>query len=329
VRAQARERHGRDSARAPAQVAILARLRHPAIVAVHELDRPTARRSTRWSTCPAFRRSRATGADPTAPLVASQIALGLEALRAGIHGDLNHRTCSSCRIGAGRLRWRCACSTSPRGSAVDERQAIAAPRDSRPEVIAATPSLGERSLRLDALLYALIAKRPPYEIEGLETLLREQQPARATAPLADAGASPAPRRPCCGCSLDPRERPRDAGTLRRELEAIEPPLGAHRFGVSSSPSEREPHASKAGSRAEEDTRDRARRWRGLASRRCSAGGFARRRWARGRVPPPCSSFLSPRRRGALPGAAVAAGADPTHCPIRLSRPNARLGRSPP
>jgi two-component system response regulator HydG len=211
----------------------LTRLRHPAVVAVHELG--FAPDGTPYYTMEyvpglAADRALARGDWPALFLVAAQVAHGLEALHAAgvIHGDLKPSNLlvvpgpvgGERPLGVRLLDFGLAAVLGR-----DDRSSRGTPGYAAPEVVRGEPpSLAADLYGFGATLFTLIAGRPAFEADGPTSLLRRQQSGPPPAqPLEEAGA------PAALVQLvlrmlapDSGQRPRDAREVRRELERMHP-----------------------------------------------------------------------------------------------------------
>ena len=211
----------------------LARVRHPAVVAVHELGfGPDGAPYLTMEYVPGLAADRAlrSGDWPALYFVATQLALGLEALHAeGVaHGDLKPSNLmvipgptpdappASVRLldfGLAAVLGRA--DAGHRGT----------PGYAAPEVVrGAAPDVVSDLYGLGATLYTLACGQPPFEGKSASTLLRHQQAGPPPAlPLEDAGV-PAPLARLILRLMTPTrmERGRDVREVRRELERMHP-----------------------------------------------------------------------------------------------------------
>ena len=212
---------------------ILSRIRHPAIVEVHELG--LAADGTPYMTMEyvpgvAADRALARGDWATLLFVAARVAQGLEALHgAGVlHGDLkpwnllvvpgpspDAPVADVKLVDFGLAALRDAAGEGRRGT-----PGFAAPETVRGE----TPSIASDLYGFGATLYALAARRSPYEGDSAVEVLRRQQAGPPSAlPLEEVG-TPAPlvQFVLRLMAPDASERPADAREARRELERLHP-----------------------------------------------------------------------------------------------------------
>ncbi|MEK7330669.1 MAG: serine/threonine-protein kinase, partial [Candidatus Eisenbacteria bacterium] len=211
----------------------LTRLRHPAVVAVHELG--FAPDGTPYYTMEyvpglAADRALARGDWPALFFVAAQVAHGLEALHAAgvIHGDLkpsNLLVLPSPVAGERPLGVRLLDFGLAAVLGRDDRSHRGTPGYAAPEVVRGElPTRAADLYGFGATLFTLVAGHPAFEADGPSSLLRRQQSGPPPAqPLEEAGA------PAALVQLvlrllapDPGQRPRDAREVRRELERIHP-----------------------------------------------------------------------------------------------------------
>jgi Nif-specific regulatory protein len=211
----------------------LTRLRHPAVVAVHELGfAPDGSPYYTMEYVPglAADRALARGDWPSLFFVAAQVAHGLEALHAAgvIHGDLKPSnllvvpgaTPGEAPLGVRLLDFGLA-AVLGRGDASHR----GTPGYAAPEVVRGDPPSRAGDLYgFGATLFTLIAGRPPFEAETPSALLRRQQSAPPSAQRLEEAGAPAPLVQLVLQLLasDPAQRPRDAGAVRRELERMHP-----------------------------------------------------------------------------------------------------------
>ncbi len=215
---------------------VLARIRHPAVVEVHEFGvAPEGGAYLTMEYVPGV------GADRALPkrdwrslaVFAAQVAEGMEALHAAgvVHGDLKPSNVlvlpgpGLARAGGVRLVDFGLAALVGRHSAGH----TGTPGFAAPEVVrGAAPDVAADLYGLGATLYALVAGRRPFESRSVSSQLRAQQdgPPSATA-LEEAGLPPGFIQLILGLMAPmPHERPADARTVRRELERVCP--GAHR-----------------------------------------------------------------------------------------------------
>jgi Nif-specific regulatory protein len=209
---------------------LLTRVRHPAVVSVHELgfDADGAPYYT-MEYVPGLPADRALarGDWPALYFVAAQVAHGLEAIHAArvTHGDLKPSNLLVLPGPAGGL---------PAGvRLLDFGLAALLGRDTRghrgtpgyapPEVVRGGPPSPAGDLYgFGSLLYTLIVGEPAFEGARSSQLLQRQQAGPPSAlPLEEAGASePLVQLVLRLMAADPLERPRDAREVRRELERM-------------------------------------------------------------------------------------------------------------
>jgi Nif-specific regulatory protein len=208
----------------------LTRVRHPAVVAVHELAfAPDGTPYMTMEYVPGLPADQALGPGGGPPLlfVAAQIAHGLEALHAQqvVHGDLKPSNVLVIRgnapgglpAGVRLLDFGLAGLAGRAGQGHSGTPGFAAPEVVRGE--APTPSADLYGL--GATLYELIAGRPAFE--GANPLSRQRQGSPPALPLEESGASAALVRLVLRLMADdPAERFRDAREVRRELERLGP-----------------------------------------------------------------------------------------------------------
>jgi transcriptional regulator with GAF, ATPase, and Fis domain/tetratricopeptide (TPR) repeat protein len=211
----------------------LTRLRHPAVVAVHELG--FAPDGTPYFTMEyvpglAADRALARGDWPSFFFVAAQVAHGLEALHGAgvVHGDVKPSnllvvpgpTPGDRPLGVRLLDFGLAAVLGREGPSHRGTAGFAAPEMVR----GAAPSTAADLYGLGATLYTLVAGRRPFEADRPSSLLRRQQSGPPPAlPLEEAGA-PSALVQLVLRLLDPdgTQRPRDAREVRRELERMHP-----------------------------------------------------------------------------------------------------------
>jgi Nif-specific regulatory protein len=210
----------------------LTRVRHPSVVAVHELGFApdgTAFYTMEYVPGIAADRALARGDWPSLLRVAAQVAQGLEALHAAgvVHGDIKPSNLLVIPPADGQ--------GLPLVRLLDFGLAAVLGREARghrgtpgyaaPEVVRGDlPTRSADLYGLGAMLFTLVHGRPPFEADGPTSLLRRQQAGPPSAqPLEEAGA-PAPLVQLILRMLapDPNERPRDAREVRRELERLHP-----------------------------------------------------------------------------------------------------------
>jgi transcriptional regulator with GAF, ATPase, and Fis domain len=210
----------------------LTRVRHPEIVAVHELGfAPDGTPFYTMEYVPGLPADRAIARGDWAALcfTAARIAHGLEALHAAgvFHGDLKPSNVLVVPGGARAL---------PAGLRLldfglaallgrERRGHRGTPGYAAPEVVRGEEQTVAADLYgLGATLYALIAGRPAYEAEDVGALLHRQQAGPPSAvPLEEAGAPPALAQLVLRLMAPaPAERPRDAREVRREIERVHP-----------------------------------------------------------------------------------------------------------
>ncbi|HYM80185.1 MAG TPA: sigma 54-interacting transcriptional regulator [Candidatus Limnocylindria bacterium] len=215
------------------EFAVLARLQHPAVVAVHELDfAPDGSPFYTMEYVPGLPADRALepGDWPGFAFAATEVAHGLEVLHGlgVVHGDLKPSNVLIVKpANAGPLP--SAVRLLDFGLAALLGQPAhghrGTPGYAAPEVVRGEPPSPAADLYgFGALLYAMITGRPPFQGESAQALLRSQQAGPPPAlPLAERGASPGLVQLVLRLMApDPRERPRDAGEVRRELEGLYP-----------------------------------------------------------------------------------------------------------
>jgi transcriptional regulator with GAF, ATPase, and Fis domain len=211
----------------------LTRLRHPAVVSVHELGfAPDGTPYYTMEYVPGLAADRvlARGDWPALFFVAAQVAHALEALHTAgvIHGDLkpsNLLVVPSPVPGERPLGVRLLDFGLAAVLGRDDRSHRGTPGYAAPEVVRGDlPSTGTDLYGFGATLFTLVAGHPAFEADGASSLLRRQQSGPPPAqPLEEAGA------PAALVQLvlrllapDPGQRPRDAREVRRELERIHP-----------------------------------------------------------------------------------------------------------
>ena len=211
----------------------LTRVRHPAVVGVHEMGvSPEGVPFYTMEYVPGLPADQAIapGDWPSLYFVAARVAHGLEALHAArvCHGDLkptNLLVVPPERAGTpprsvrlvdfGLATWAEHFGAGHTGTA-----GFAAP-----EIVQGDPPDASSDLYgFGATLYAIVARRPPFEGEDGATVLRRQRAGPpSTAPLEAAGAPAALIELILRLMAVSRaERPAGAGAVRRELEALHP-----------------------------------------------------------------------------------------------------------
>ncbi|HEY6865722.1 MAG TPA: serine/threonine-protein kinase, partial [Candidatus Eisenbacteria bacterium] len=231
----------------------LTRVRHPEIVAVHELGfAPDGTPYYTMEYVPGLAADRALARGDWAGLcfVAARIAHGLEALHGAgvVHGDLKPSNVLVVPGAAGAL---------PAGLRLldfglaallgrERRGHRGTPGYAAPEMVRGEAANVSSDLYgLGATLYALIAGRPAFEAEEVGALLRLQQEGPPPAvPLEESGAPEGLIRLVLRLMApQPAERPADAREVRHALERIHPaarrPLSARLQAVSLVGRERE------------------------------------------------------------------------------------------
>ncbi|TMQ68763.1 MAG: serine/threonine-protein kinase PknK, partial [Candidatus Eisenbacteria bacterium] len=209
------------------------RLRHPAVVAVHELGFSSD--GVPYYTMeyvPGVPSDRALARGDWAALffVAAQVAHGLEALHAAgvIHGDLkpsNLLVLPGAEPGDRPLGVRLLDFGLAAVLGRDERSHRGTPGYAAPETVRGErPSHASDLYGLGATLFALAASRPAFEADDLSSLLRRQQSGPPPAqPLEEAGTPAALTQLVLRMMApDPAHRPRDAREVRLELERMHP-----------------------------------------------------------------------------------------------------------
>ncbi len=211
----------------------LTRLRHPAVVAVHELGFAhdgSAYFTMEYVPGMAADRALARGDWPSFFFVAAQVAQGLEALHAAgvIHGDIKPSnllvvpgsTPGDRPLGAKLLDFGLAAVLGR-----DDKSHRGTPGFAAPEVVRGElPTRAADLYGFGATLFTLIAGHPAFEAASSTSLLRRQQAGPPAArPLEEAGA-PAPLVQLVLQLLasDPAQRPADARAVRRDLERMHP-----------------------------------------------------------------------------------------------------------
>jgi transcriptional regulator with GAF, ATPase, and Fis domain len=211
----------------------LTRIRHPAVVAVHELGMsPEGIPFCTMEYVPGLPADEAIARDDWSALfyIAARVTHGLEALHAAhvAHGDLKPSNLlvlpgerpgmlpRSVRL----VDFGLAALIGGAGEGHVGTAGFAAP-----EVVKGqAPSPVSDLYGLGATLYAIIARAAPFPGDTRDAVLRNQEAGPPdTAPLDQAGA-PAPlKRLILGLmAREPNERPRDAREVRRELETLHP-----------------------------------------------------------------------------------------------------------
>ena len=211
----------------------LTRVRHPSVVAVHELGfAPDGTPYYTMEYVPGIAADRALRRGDWASLffVAVQVAQALESLHAAsvVHGDIKPSNLlvvpapshADRPLGVRLLDFGLAAVLGR-----DARGHRGTPGYAAPEIVRGDlPSSAADLYGLGATLFTLVVGRPPFEADGPSSLLRRQQSGPPPAqPLEEAGA-PAPLVQLILHLLapDPNERPRDAREVRRELERAHP-----------------------------------------------------------------------------------------------------------
>jgi transcriptional regulator with GAF, ATPase, and Fis domain/tetratricopeptide (TPR) repeat protein len=210
----------------------LTRIRHPAIVAVHELGvSPEGTPYCTMEYVPGLPADEAVarGDWPAIFFVGAQVAHGLEALHAAgvVHGDLKPSNLLVVPGEPGALPHSVRlvdfglAALMGRGEGAHTGTA----GFTAPEVVTgATPNPATDLYALGATLYALAAQRLPFEGEDIDSILRRQKagPPSAAA-LEEAGAPAALVRMVMRLiAPEPGERPRSAREVRLELERAHP-----------------------------------------------------------------------------------------------------------
>src|SRR5437867_10793846 len=211
----------------------LTRLRHPLVVAVHELGfAPDGMPYYTMEYVPGVAADRALKPGDWAALflVAAQVAHGLEALHAAgvIHGDLKPSnllvlpapTAGELPLGVRLLDFGLAAVLGR-----DEQGHRGTPGYAAPELVRGEPPSHATDLHgLGATLFTLAAGRPPFEADRPSSLLRRQRAGPPAAqPLEEAGTPAALAQLVLRMlAPDPAQRPRDAREVRLELERSHP-----------------------------------------------------------------------------------------------------------
>ncbi|MBI1796066.1 MAG: serine/threonine-protein kinase PknK, partial [Candidatus Eisenbacteria bacterium] len=211
----------------------LTRVRHPAVVAVHEIGfAPEGTAFYTMEYVPGIAADRALRRGDWASLffIAAQVAQGLEALHAAgvVHGDLKPSNLlvipppggQGLPLGVRLLDFGLAAVLGR-----EARGHRGTPGYAAPEVVRGDAQTRSADLYgFGAMLFTLVAGRAPFEADGPSSLLRRQQSGPPPAqPLEEAGA-PAPLVQLILRLLAPdaNQRPRDAREVRRELERAHP-----------------------------------------------------------------------------------------------------------
>ncbi|MBI5171227.1 MAG: sigma 54-interacting transcriptional regulator [Candidatus Eisenbacteria bacterium] len=212
---------------------LLARVRHPSVVSVHELGfSPDGAPYLTMEYVPGIAADKAERAWDTESLcfVAARVAQGLEALHAAgvVHGDLKpsnllllpSREGETLPAGVRMLDFGLA---SLLGRDVEGHRGT--PGFAAPEVVRGeAPGVASDLYGLGAMLYALAARRvTPEGADAVQALRRQQSAAPPAAALEEAGLSGALVRLVLRLMAPvASERPNDAREVRRELERIHP-----------------------------------------------------------------------------------------------------------